>query len=800
MNTTNDYQFDVSADGSKKEDPVLTFLKETLEEKPGVEITKFLLYGNPNSSGMVTQSTNSVTLAARDAAIADFTKRVQETYSVDRNRGFVSDKDFNYEGLEKPINKVNIPTRVGHAISSYLNFLDIAYLIAAKIHVETALGNVWPKREHKDGKIVKIEGEPSINRTSVRSLIARCQSELAKELPTIIDGMYTNKFRSIGAFTYSLAEIRCFQVEPSYIKAAAEWIIQETKVSPKDQATFGEIHAGSQYDTGVSLVATPVTHPRLSKAFEEWSKITYATRSGAPKYPELLDKFARTFATRLGKNLFSKDDAKYKNASLVVVNDLIRLFDSSFNSRESSQSLLYNLKTQTKQKNEFQDNMRNCILEYFDIQYNNSIGVQNLSTVIQFMNYVLFERMSNNVPKYQAINMDIHLVYVDRLMGSTSELKKLEVYETLESLRNSNGIVNERTTNAILRFFAVKSDYDHRQKVSRKKLPHAIDQIVASLPNLSKIKLSSDEPALILESTDYVKDQELKKEYVAFKAGSQTTGLLQKAVMSLLSAMKTTEEFDEAKILKNNPTAYESYRQTFDAARNIGNAMDEVSHLYEQYYSPYFNAIAKHTSDQEKAKKLAERQSKDREKWLRSQDQLRNASLTQGQAYVQAPVQAQAPAPVHVQAPTPAPVHVQEHHNILPVHTQHVEQNYTPHNTIVGSPPISQQMVMPQFTTKPESPIMRPESPKLVHGQEFTFNPSSSPSPLPAPSAFGSLPQAQVQMPSLPANLDVNPVTSGSHKSGSHNSGSAGSHNSIYQGGANSPSGVNTFSNFFPTA
>lgn len=732
MNTTTDYQFDVSADGIKKEDSVISYLRESMEEKPDKEIIKFLFWGNPNSSGLVTQSTNPVTLLKRDSAVADLTRRVYATYSQTADRGFVSNRDFDYAGLEKPTNKVTIPTRVGHAIRSYLNILDLAYLISAKMHVETALGNEWPKREHKDGKVVKIEGESSINRTTVRSLISRCQNELADTLPGIIDGMYQHKYRSVGAFTYSLAEIRCFQVEPKYIEAAAQWIMEKTGVRSGDGSTFGEIGAGTKYGTGYSLVAQTVDRPRMLKAYEEWSKITYAARTRAPRYPPALDKFARTFATRLGKNLYTKEDAQYKPASLALVTELINLFELVIIPREGDEiTNLQLLKTQTKQKNDFQENMKNCILDFFEYQFIEANGAYNLNTVIDFMNRILYAPLNGTqIPKFQAINMDLHLVYVDRLMRATSEMTKDEVHRILESLRSSDGIVNERTMNAILRCFAVESDYERRVKVSRKALPAAVDAIVASLPHLDKIKLSADEPALVLTHTEYIKNPELRKEYEAYKE-SKPNGWLQKGVMSMLSALKTTEDYDEAKLIKSKSAKLANLAAYFNQARDIGNALDEISSLFEQYYSPYFTTIAKQTADAEKTRKAAERQDKDREKWLKSQNELRASLAAHGQAA--APVQhvaQQAAAPVQHVAQAAAPVH----HNMLPVHTQHV--------------PVVEQVPVPVKVEEPYVPShVSTASPPVAAGQFAQFDQSSIPVSIPLPTEFST--GSPAKMPAL---------------------------------------------------
>lgn len=721
MNTTTDYQFDVSADGIKKEDSVISYLRESMEEKPDKEIIKFLFWGNPNSSGLVTQSTNPVTLAARDSAVADLTRRVYATYSQTTDRGFVSNRDFDYAGLEKPTNKVTIPTRVGHAIRSYLNILDLAYLISAKMHVETALGNEWPKREHKDGKVVKVEGESSINRTTVRSLISRCQNELADTLPGIIDGMYQHKYRSVGAFTYSLAEIRCFQVEPRYIEAAAQWIIEKTGVRSGDGSTFGEIAAGTQYGTGYSLVAQTVDRPRMLKAYEEWSKITYAARTRTPRYPPALDKFARTFATRLGKNLYTKEDAQYKPASLALVTELINLFELVIVPREGDEiTNLQLLKTQTKQKNDFQENMKNCILDYFEYQFVEANGAYNLNTVIDFMNRVLYAHVSNfnQTPKFQAINMDLHLVYVDRLMNATTEMSKDEVHSVLATLRGSNGIVNERTMNAILRCFAVESDYERRVKVSRKALPAAVDEIVASLPHLDKIKLSAEDPALVLTHTEHIQNPELRRAYESYKA-TNPNGWLQKGVMSMLSALKTSEEYDEAKLIKSKSANLANLAAYFNQARDIGNALDEISSLFEQYYNPYFTTIAKQTADAEKARKAAERQDKDREKWLKSQNELRASLAAHGQVAA-APVQHVAHQAVPQAA---APVH----HNMLPVHTQHV--------------PVVEQVAAP-VPVKVEEPYVpaygATASPPVAAGQFAQFDQSSIPSAIPSPTEFST--------------------------------------------------------------
>lgn len=527
-------------DNSKKTDHVLALLRE-LAASSDSEVVKFLLYANPSCSGLVTSSTSAKAKQEVDQNIALYNSKLVDVYQG---------KPFNYEGLERGVRKVFIPSRISFAIKSLLTVLKLANLFLTKINIEDALGNEWPQRvrDASTGKIVKEQGEIYIDRSVINSLISHVENELSVTLPKIIDLMYERKYVAIGAFTYSLTEIKCYGVDQNFLGSVCAWLSGSFIPSFRSQLDDDRIGVAKANRPihGVQVVTTDITTPKKNLIREEWCDIKISARAKEPSFPPSYEKFARLTATRLGKNLFTKEDAKFMNDSVMFIDNfkqliaqylLPRFFQAVQNSQirpsanltlsvasiEEYLSLLRNAnysiytaeyrsadsllsvaslislvdEAKTKQiKNDFQELMRKLFLEVVLSYMTITSTLTSDSIAISDDLFILVKDILTfvyNASKY--IDLDVYICKLDVFMQYANSLADDTFTQFIDDCQtlSRSAYVNERLMMSIHKFIAIYSDFVVRAgsaKDARKQIPLDIERAIVGLRTFGNIKLT----------------------------------------------------------------------------------------------------------------------------------------------------------------------------------------------------------------------------------------------------------------------------------------------------------------------
>ena len=518
---------------TQKIDPVVEELKKYVEMNDD-DAGKFMLYANPNGSGLLNEK-------------APLLPVMQAKFAHAAQTGV-----FDYDGLELPISAVGIQVRVRHTIHELLQLLELANIMRAHLYVASAKGQIWPAPlPEVPGQPATSEKKTSMKIPVIKGVKSAIKEELVKNLPTIIDLCYTAKFRSGGTFSYSLAETKLYSIKQPFLTACFNWIYQILGVG-----------SGSPND----LIAG-TAGARENLLYEDWYSYSYSKSRDTHKYPQHTTKLFRAICARVGKLLFTapgSDD--YDSHGVTSATGLLGELGFSYSQ---------DTKKKTLQKDLYKFLLKTVQTSHEAASVNSSDNFSYRRNVISSIDIVL-EPLIRHV---DGLGIERSLVFLDVFLqrdqsgGKKSGYTNQDFVEIAKVL-SATGACNERVMNALYKFISVHSLLHHNGH-SRKFLDQSIELALVQHADLSKIKPGSPDPNIVfsqhalsvMSPTDRLKFEHLRD----FKLPS-ATGYVQKGVMSMTSSLKEDKPI--------NPTV------NHDEYKLRGNQLNELANIYDDISQP----------------------------------------------------------------------------------------------------------------------------------------------------------------------------------------------------------------------
>lgn len=688
---------------TQQKDRVIDTLTQYLEAHPDSDTAKFMLYANPNGSGLVGNDPKLLPL---------FQERLAEM----RTSG-----EFDPTGMELPLKSLGLESRVRHTIDELITRLEIANLMRAHIFVANAKGQEWPPKPLLvAGAEQLVTKEPSLKIPAIKAVKALARKALVDELPTIIRLCYTAKFKSSGTFAYSIAEVKPYTIAPAFLKTCLEWVSTRLGLGSFDRDLKFEFNKSLPNET--SLFHLPEDKSREKLLFDSWFRYSYSKSRDTHSYPECYDKLCKNICARVGKLMFTAENAEDYDAQKL----------------ENVKSFLQQMRVPLQpflqlKKKDFQAKLYALLLSYVSQVYMEANSYQE-SQRMNFIIYRIDEIITSLSAWLPLLDIDESLVFIDIYKAKRSQMHYTvgEFKEVVEVL-NKTGVCNDRIINAIYRFISITSllDNDH----SRKTLAFPIEKVLIDDSDLSKIRSTASEKeeynlVFSKDALEYMSKHK-QSEYGRFaglydKKHPGTTGYVQKGVMSITSALKMDNE--------NYTLPYGTDDANFKLA---GNKLDEMANIYAELAQPRFDEREKNARKEAAERKL-------REKHGIPTGYAGSPSMTS-----------------HAGAFVPPGVSPSQHHGVG-MFTHEVQQPVVPMFGTVSSAPVSPPaglfgaapVVQPEHVHhhvehKQPSPLAQPTGGLFAATQDFH---TETPSPLAKPTGglFASLPSQHEEKKSSP--------------------------------------------------
>ena len=590
-----------SKDQQQKKDPVVELLKEVVEANPTLEVAKYLLYANPNGSGIQND---------KQPVYISLWQRINEMNAS-------PSREFPYVGTELPTKSVGMTVRVRFTIEELVSALEILNLARARIYIENALGNDWPAKIH-DVRFDKMK----INLTFIKSMKSIVKGYLIDKLPTLIDNCYSAMYKSAGNFSYSLAETKLYRVHQPIMNAFLNWVSNSCFENDYHLLQDSAPVFGSAVNKANRLYET--SHSRRVLMDEMWVNTTYVKTSDTYKYPPHFVKLCKVICARLGKILRTpasnneefEGEAKVQAGLNFLVSTLVPQADyqrlmTEHGGQLDSGAILYlyfkagvpgglaiaDLKSKKK---DFQNAVFDLLLlkmnkawedgvnlhtTYFGTYGNTTPDSKNFvrDQVIKLVQSLLFWNTSD------FLDFQSSLVYGDSFtisldQDTTSGLLTFKSFYTKGEYENSSaafrgGVCNGRVMDAIYRFISVTSLV--KVDNSRKYLDNTIELALINYADLSKFTVEGvKDPAIVFSSAALNSMPDvMKMKFSAARDDSGVTGIRQNGVMSLTSAIKD-------KTLSS--TDIDLLQTQYGDLRVYANIFDEIANCYANMHEGLF--------------------------------------------------------------------------------------------------------------------------------------------------------------------------------------------------------------------
>jgi hypothetical protein len=487
---------------------------EVLKNDSKAEVYKYMLYANPNGSGMVNLKGGKTMSEGTVGMISSILSGEAETA---------------YYAL--PTNSVAIHIRMRHTISELLKKHEILSFMRSHIYHRIAKG--------EEGKLRYVEGteEKVVGPAQLSSIRASIKDAMTIHLPAIVDDCYAVKYGAAGNFTYSLVDVKMIKVLPAYIEASLSWL--QTHVNDDVSVTSQRKH------------------------IEDWYKYTKNTRSHISKYGDHLTKLFKTICARAGRyrdikaaqlkpdDLFdghSKENviSHYSTVisrldrfivdyiNLMSQNDTVTGFHQQLDSGEHqviSESEI------TSNKKYYQNILYKALLSHVRAAaYNYAVVANNDESFMRMFNNQYQEYMTGFIQSMlrvaHELNTNISVVFGDTFNQSSL----ISLSHCITEIGRNSGTTNARVLNALYKFFSVASQVDDlnngREISSRKSLPESVDAVIHQALNHNHEKMEQ-------YRSSNRKNQENGKDLAPLKMrqdfGGLKCGYLQTGVMIIKS-------------------------------------------------------------------------------------------------------------------------------------------------------------------------------------------------------------------------------------------------------------------------
>jgi len=560
-----------------KNDPVTEFLKAHVENNEKSDIAKYLLYANPNGSGIqTTKEGGYLKLKSKIAAM---------------NSMPVESRVFDYSGMELPTKSVGMTVRVRFVIGELVSALEILNLARAHIYVNSANGVEWPSKS-----VSSLLGALKINLTFIKSMKSVIKGYLVDKLPTLIDDCYSAMYKSAGNFSYSLAETKLHVVYPQIIQAMLNWV--GASVVPENFSSMSDddVMFSVAYDKTVGGYVHSDTRRGLMDSV--WVTTTPIKSKIGDNYhfPSHYVKLCKVLCARLGKVMKTSTTANdYESPEIAAVGVQ---FLTHFNML--SNPIISNPGTKKK---EFQNAIFQELMKLILVTQNNAVSEVNslyvqhpgLETRLASKDYVrskIIELINSLVPwsDDKFLKFQSSLVYADTFANSlqqvtTSDGLTLNTFKPHFTKGDFNtalskfqsGVCNARVTDAIYRFISVKSlsEVDH----SRKTLDESIELALISKANLAKFTPTAavDTQIIFSDKAMAAMSETERARWVVAKDPTGRTGLNQSGVMSMTSAIRDKSITVDQDLASNKDMLV------------YANTLDEIANCYARVFADEFN-------------------------------------------------------------------------------------------------------------------------------------------------------------------------------------------------------------------
>lgn len=553
----------MSTNKDEKIDTVVAMLTEALtdsavlEKDSLAEVYKYMLYANPNGSGMINLK------QGKEMDLG--TKQMISSVLND------PEDKIHYHAL--PTNSVAIHIRMRHTISELLKKYEILSFMKAHIYHRIAKGEEG-KLTYTVGTETKVVGPAQLS-----SIRASIKEAMVTHLPAVVDDCYSIKYGAASNFTYSLVDVKGIKVLQDYIDASLKWI--------------------------QSHVTENLTVKSEMKKIDDWYKYTKNSRSHISKYGDHLVKLFKTICARAGryrniKLAQMKDEdcfeQKSKEQSIVHYSQIIGSLDvfvrqymsimeqktavalgNTFNEQlDSGEHQVINDNELKTNKKYYQNILFKALLSHVrSIAYNYGVvpsddkafqAIMHGQGFVQYYQYLT--RFINQMLEY-AFNLNVNMAVV---FGDTFENGPVSFDDCVKELMMNKSSTNARVLNALYKFFSVASQVDdlknRRPISSRKSLPDAVDRLIAGLLSSHPDKKRECDESL-------AKDRESGKDLAPLKlahygsngANGAKSGYLQTGVMIIKSLIVE----DTSKVLV--------YPKS-----HVANSLDHWADCYEAIY------------------------------------------------------------------------------------------------------------------------------------------------------------------------------------------------------------------------
>lgn len=521
---------------TQKIDPVVEELKKYVEMNDD-DAGKFMLYANPNGSGLLNEKAPLLPVMKAKFAMAAQTGT------------------FDYEGLELPVSAVGIQVRVRHTIHELLQLFEIANIMRAHLYVASAKGQIWPVPPPTMPGQNTENNESSKKKTSmkipvIKGVKSAIKEELVKNLPTIIDLCYTAKFRSSGTFAYSLAETKLYSVRKPFLSACFNWIYQVLQIG-----------SGRPEDLILGTAGA-----RENLLYEDWYAYSYTKSRDSHKYPQHTDKLFRAVCARVGKLLYTPAGSE-------------EYYPAGTNSAEKLLAELVFQRTSDMKKKTLQKELYKHLLlavqrSHESASETTSSEAAYKSAVVASIDYVLNILISH----VDGLGIERSLVFLDVFEQRDGQFKKAGYtnaeFVTIAQTLSATGACNERVMNALYKFISVFSLLNNNGH-SRKYLDPSIEDTLVQYADLTKIKPGTPEPNIVFSQRALsMMSEKMREKFGGLRDAKVpgATGYVQKGVMSMTSALK-----DEAPISSTvNETDY----------KLRGNQLNELANIFDDISQP----------------------------------------------------------------------------------------------------------------------------------------------------------------------------------------------------------------------
>ena len=556
----------------QKIDPVVAFLKEVVNDNPKLEVAQYLLYANPNGSGVQNE---------KQPVYLSLSQRIKAMNADPAHR-------FEYRGLELPTKSVGMTVRMRFTIEELVSALEMLNLARARIYIENSLGNTWPSKP-----VAESLGKIKINLSFIKSMKSLVKSYLIEKLPGLIDDCYDAMYKSAGNFSYSLAETKLFKVHTPIMTAFLDWV--ETNILLRN---YGTVSDETPIFTWATDKATKTLVPSASRRVlmdDMWVGLSYVKTTDSYKYPPHYVKLCKAICARLGKlartSLSNKEEWKTEGSPQEIQAKLVTA--QQFLVAAGLTELPMVKKADSKKK-EFQGEVYEALLAKLHLAYAEASRAHQ-AHIAQYGETAGFEL--KDFIRHSAINLILTLVnisqhmvyqaalvYYDTIVDSLEKLQsgmytfkqaftKREFVHSLAQFKS--GVCNGRVMDAVYRFISVSSLLTRDN--SRKFLDVEIEKAILNYADLSKFSPEPTEDPAIVFSAEAMRGVDSSKralQNLSDKDGY--TGLRQNGVMSLTSGIK-----DKNEVVNQTGT---------EALLTQANVFDEIANCYANMHGGLFEA------------------------------------------------------------------------------------------------------------------------------------------------------------------------------------------------------------------